>query len=69
MIKRARERKTSAVILHFTKVVRASRKDENTSRENDSALRASRNRLTIPMQISISKPCLQASLTHPEQAA
>jgi hypothetical protein len=47
-MKRARERKTSAVILHFTKVVRASMKDGKASREKVSALRASKNRFTIP---------------------
>ena len=48
-MKRARERKTSVVILHFTKVVRASMKHGKTSKENVSALRASKNRFTIPI--------------------
>jgi hypothetical protein len=48
VMKRARDRKTSAVMVHFTRLVRASIKDGNTSCVKVSALRASKNRFTIP---------------------
>jgi len=52
VIKSARDRNTSAVMLHFTKLVNASIKDGNISAEKVSALRASRNRLTMPGLVS-----------------
>jgi len=52
-MKRAKDRNTSAVMLHFTRLVRASMKSGNVSCEKISALRASKKRFTIPT-VSIS---------------
>lgn len=48
--KRERERKTSAVMLHLTKLMNASMKAGNVSRENVSALSAFKNFRTIPIR-------------------
>lgn len=49
MIKSAKDRKTSADMLHFTRLVNASMNAGKISLEKDSAFKASRKRLTIPM--------------------
>ena len=48
-MKSARDRKTSAVIVHFTRLVRASMKHGKTSCENVSDFKASKNLFTIPI--------------------
>jgi hypothetical protein len=68
-MKRESDLKTSAVILLFTKVVKASIKEGKTSRGKVSAFRASKNLLTIPVTISHIQIQVEAALlTHSKQS-
>jgi hypothetical protein len=67
VMKRERDRRTSAVKLHFTKLVNASMKAGNTSREKVSALRASKNLRTMPISYQyVDLEMAEYKLTHPE---
>jgi hypothetical protein len=62
---RASDRNTSALRLHLTREVKASKKLGNTSGKKASPFRASRNRLTMPKGLlDTSLPYLRWILTH-----